>query len=241
MDGDRNAEGGPGRGSGRSIKATRATNLAETLRSAILSGELRPGAKINLDQLRAAHRVSLSPLREAVARLLPTGLVEFEDQKGYRIAAVSRANLAEVTRLRADLETLALRYAIETAGLDWESGVLAQLHRLSRTPRDAEDPTSLGRWESAHAAFHLALIEGCGMSMLLDTCRTLHNLNDRYRRLFLARHVEDRDVGAEHAAIARAAVERAKPEAIRLLRAHIERTGANLALRIATGLPEEAP
>lgn len=215
------------RARGGSGKATRATDLAEALRRAILSGELRPGAKVNLDQLRAAHGVSLSPLREAVARLLPAGLVEFEDQKGYRITPVSRANLAEVTRLRADLEALALGYAIERAGLDWESGVLAQLHRLSRT---LHDPVAR---EPAHAAFHRALVEGCEMPLLLDACRTLYDLVDRYRRLFPTNGLEDRDPDAEHAAIARAAVERNAPEATRLLRAHIERTGASLAERLA--------
>jgi GntR family carbon starvation induced transcriptional regulator len=213
------ARGGPG-------KATRATDLAETLRRAILSGELRPGAKVNLDQLRAAHGVSLSPLREAVARLLPTGLVEFEDQKGYRVTSVSRANLAEVTRLRADLETLALGHAIERAGLDWESGVLAQLHRLSRAARD---PVAR---EAAHAAFHRALVEGCEMPLLLDACRTLFDLVDRYRRLFPPSEPEERDPDAEHTTIARAAVERNASEATRLLRAHVERTGASLAERV---------
>lgn len=239
MDRARNQDGSPGR-RGRSTKATRATGLAATLQGAILRGELRPGAKINLDQLRSAYGVSLSPLREAVARLLPTGLVEFEDQKGYRIAPVSRANLGEVTRLRADLETLALGYAIGQAGLDWESAVLAQLHRLSRASRDPGDPASLEAWEEVHAAFHLALVEGCGMPMLLDACRTLHNLNHRYLRLYPAPWPGDRDIGAEHRAIARAAVERDGPEATRLLRAHVERTGAELDQRLAAELRSRA-
>jgi DNA-binding GntR family transcriptional regulator len=225
-------------GRARPGKATRASRVAERLRAAILAGELRPGAKVNLDQMREALGVSLSPLREAIARLVPTGLVEFEDQRGYRIAPLSRENLAEVTRLRADLESLALGYACARAGLDWEGEVLGALHRLGRTERDPARPETLEAWEAAHSEFHMALIGGCGMPMLIEFCRTLHNLNDRYRRLLLAQHPGDRDFAAEHAAIAEAAVARDGPKAAALLRAHIERTGTRLAERIGAALPE---
>jgi len=60
--------------------------------AAILRGDLKPGAKINLDRLRQDFAVSISPLREAVSRLVPDGLVEFEDQRGYRVAPVSAAS-----------------------------------------------------------------------------------------------------------------------------------------------------
>lgn len=227
-----------GAGGKRPGKATRASRVAERLRAAILAGELRPGAKVNLDQLREAFGVSLSPLREAIARLVPSGLVEFEDQRGYRIAPLSRENLAEVTRLRADLESLALGYACARGGLDWEGAVMGALHRLNRTERDPARPETLEAWEAAHSDFHMALIGGCGMPMLIDFCRTLHNLNGRYRRLLLAHHPGDRDIAAEHGAIADAAVARDGPKAAQLLRAHIERTGTRLAGRIGAALPE---
>jgi len=225
-------------GRARPGKATRASRVTERLRAAILTGELRPGAKVNLDQMRGTFGVSLSPLREAIARLVPTGLVEFEDQRGYRIAPVSRENLAQVTRLRADLESLALGYACDRAGIDWEGAVLGTLHRLNRTERDAARPETLEAWEAAHTDFHMALIGGCGMPMLIDFCRTLHNLNNRYRRLLFAHHPGDRNVAGEHGVIAEAAVARDGPKAAALLRAHVERTGARLAELIGAALPE---
>lgn len=219
-------------------KTTRASRVAERLRAAILAGELKPGAKVNLDQLRKTLGVSLSPLREAIARLVPSGLVLFEDQRGYRIAPLSRESLTEVTRLRADLESLALTSACARAELDWEGAVMGALHRLSRTRRDPAQTETVEAWEAAHTDFHMALIGGCGMPMLIDFCRTLHDLNDRYRRILLAHHPGDRDVAAEHAAIAEAAVARDGRKAAQLLRAHIERTGARLGERIGAVLPE---
>lgn len=228
------------KGDGRALPAgaTRASRVAERLRAAILAGELKPGAKVNLDRLRRTFGVSLSPLREAIARLIPSGLVVFEEQRGYRIAPLSRENLAEVTRLRAELESLALGHACACAGLDWEGAVVRALHRLSRSGRDRDRPETRAAWEAAHTGFHMALIGGCGMPLLIGFCRTLHDLNDRYRRILLAGHPGDRAAAAEHAAIAEAAVARDGPKAAQLLRAHIERTGARLDRRIGAALAE---
>lgn len=211
-------------------KETISSRVAADLRDAILRGDPAPGSKINLDRLRAAHDASISPLREAVARLVADGLVEFEDQKGYRVAPVSLADLAEVTRLRAMLEGMALEASIAEGDLDWESDVMRALYRLNRTPRDPAEA-----WEAAHTAFHSALTGGCRMPLLLRLCTMLANMNDRYRRLFPADDPADRDVAAEHTAIAEAATRRDARSAAGALRAHILRTGAALQARMAGG------
>jgi GntR family transcriptional regulator, carbon starvation induced regulator len=57
---------------------------------------------------------------------------------------------------------------------------------------------------------------------------TLHDQSDRYRRIFLKKHAPDRNVPAEHTALAHAAIERRARDATRILREHIERTGRNI-------------
>ena len=218
-------------------KNTMASRLVDRLREAILAGELQPGAKINLDRTRARFQVSLSPLREALARLIADGLVEFEDNRGYRVAPVSLANLIEITQLRTEFECLALRNAITTGGLAWEGDVIRALHRLNRTIREAERPESFEQWEAAHSDFHLTLIAGCGMPQLLSFCRVLHNLNDRYRRIFLQTWPGDRNVGAEHSEIAQGAVARDVDFACGRLRDHIQRTGTNLRNHLSERMP----
>jgi DNA-binding GntR family transcriptional regulator len=219
-------------------KNTMASQLLARLREAILVGDLAPGTKINLERARARFDVSLSPLREALARLISDGLVEFEDNRGYRVAPVSLANLAEVTHLRSEFESLALRNAIAAGTLDWEGDVMRALHRLSRTVRDPARPESFEQWEAAHSDFHLALIAGCAMPQLLGFCRVLHNLNDRYRRIFLQTQPGDRNVGAEHREIAELALARDVETACARLRDHIQRTGSNLRRHLADRLNE---
>lgn len=206
-------------------KETISSRISAVLRDAILRGELAPGAKLNLDRLREAHDISISPLREAVARLVADGLVEFEDQRGYRVAPVSPGNLAEVTALRAELEVMALRASIARGDLEWESDVLRALYVLTRTETAAA-------WQAAHTDFHMALIRGCAMPLLITYCAALHNMTDRYRRLFPGQPPFDRDVKAEHEAIALAATAQDADRACAALKAHVLRTGEALAERM---------
>ncbi|AOO84931.1 GntR family transcriptional regulator [Bosea vaviloviae] len=215
-------------GSGENGKNTISTRLVSRMREAILQGELPPGSKINLDKARRTFDVSLSPMREALARLTSVGLVELHDNRGYSVAPVSLANLREITQLRAEFECLALDIAMQNGDLAWESGITRALHKLNRIHREASDTASLEAWEDAHRDFHLTLIQGCGMPILLNFCTTLHNLNDRYRRIFLTRTGGDADVEQEHNQIAQGAVARDRDYARDRLREHILRTGRNL-------------
>jgi DNA-binding GntR family transcriptional regulator len=209
-------------------KNTMSSQLMAQLREAIVSGALPAGSKINLDRVRGELHVSLSPLREALARLIADGLVEFEDNRGYRVAAVSVANLEEITALREEFETYALREAIRLGDIGWESDVIRALHLVNRTERDAERPETLEGWETMHRAFHLTLISACGKPLLLGFCSKMLNLNDRYRRTFLKRTSGDRNVMMEHSEIAQAAVARDVECACARLRDHLARTGTNL-------------
>jgi GntR family transcriptional regulator, carbon starvation induced regulator len=221
-------------------KETISSRISALLREAILRGDLAPGSKINLDRLREQHDISISPLREAVSRLVADGLVEFEDQRGYRVVPVSLENLAEVTALRSELEVIALRASIEHGNLDWESDVMRALYLLTRTERDNARPETVEAWELAHSDFHMALIRGCDMPLLLNFCSVLRNMNDRYRRLTAAQMPTDRDVNAEHDEIAMAATARDSHRACAALKSHILRTGEDLKRRLTGSLGVKA-
>jgi DNA-binding GntR family transcriptional regulator len=163
--------------------------------------------------------------------------VEFEDNRGYRVAPISLSNLEEITRLREEFETFALRQAMATGDLDWEGDIMRALHRLNRTERDASKPETLEQWERNHRDFHLSLISGCRMPVLLGFCRVLLNLNDRYRRTFLRASSGDRNVIMEHSEIAAATVSRDTDYACTRLRDHLHRTGANLRSHLVGKIP----
>ena len=72
----------------------------ETLRRMIVNGELRPGEKLKIEGLRRRLETGSSPIREALSLLTSDSLVERIDQRGFRTAAVSAENFAEILSLR---------------------------------------------------------------------------------------------------------------------------------------------
>jgi DNA-binding GntR family transcriptional regulator len=204
---------------------TLSSDIIDLLRTEILKGSIVPGARLRADELKAKFSVSLTPVREALMRLASEGLVIAEDQRGFHVAPISRDNLKEVSRLRTVLECLALRQAIKHGDINWETNVVATLHKLkAHGSRQKSDRTAIDDdWERCHRAFHLALIDGCGMPLLLDFCKTLHDMSDRYRRVFLqlTRRV---DRQAEHESIAAAANKRDADRAVKLMTKHIALT-----------------
>src|SRR5262245_65879526 len=106
--------------------------LAARLAEDIISGELEPGSKLKLNALSKRYGVSAIPLREALSRLASSGLVEIEDQRGYRTSSVSVEDLQDVTWVRQQVECLALKRSIEIGNIDWETRIVAAQHRLLR-------------------------------------------------------------------------------------------------------------
>ena len=204
---------------------TLGSSLATRLRTGILDGELAPGARLNLDELRTAHGVSFSPLREALSRLGAEGLVVMVDQRGYRVAPVSEANLREVTQLRAEFEPFALAHSVRNGDDAWAAALEAAAKRLDRVEAAARRGRRIAEWQEAHRDYHRALIAACDMPLLLQFCGTLHDLADRYRRLFLTRARIYPDTAVEHRAILAAALARDADRAAKLMRSHVERIG----------------
>lgn len=207
---------------------TLASAICDRVRADIRSGRLEPGAKLRLEDLRSEFGVSWSPVREALSRLVAEGLIGTEGSRGYRVAPVSKAGLAEVIRLRSLLEALALRESIERGDDAWEAELLAAHHRLSKLEDNRWDPANKEEWELWHRKFHDALISACNSPILLQFCAQLHDIHDRYRRIFLSTHKLDRDVAGEHRTLMKATLARDTQSACDILQGHIERTGTNL-------------
>jgi DNA-binding GntR family transcriptional regulator len=206
--------------------ATRATSLYDQLRADLLGGEMEPGSKLAIEALSEHYETSATPLREALNRLVSDGLVERREQRGFVVAAISAADLAEITHTRCRLEELALRESIGAHTTEWEEALVLAHHRLARTPRSLSDSRFEDNpdWEPLHRAFHRALIGGCGSRWLLSFCEQLADQHHRYRRLAAPRAFAKRAVKTEHQQLMQAAIEGRADEAVALLRAHFERT-----------------
>src|SRR5450432_2950146 len=92
---------------------TLAEKAFETLHIAIVTGRLRPGARLPIEELAGVLEMSPMPIREAVRRLDADGLVENIPHRGARVTELSVTDLEEVYEARLALESLAIRRAAE--------------------------------------------------------------------------------------------------------------------------------
>ena len=193
------------------------------LRAAILSGRLPPGAPLRFQEMQEICGMSVSPVREALARLVAAGLVDGEHNRGYRVAHLRLADLDDLVRMRVKLECWALERAIALGDEHWEARVMGALHVLERRPRK-EPPQHDAEWEVRHAEFHGSLISACDSPILQQFCRDLFDRADRYRSLSQTRETGSRDVAGQHRAIMDASIARDATRATALLAAHYEET-----------------
>lgn len=197
------------------------------LRSEIMSGELAPGMKLKIEQLRQRYDVGTSPIREALSLLTSDHFVERIDQRGFRVANISDQQFGEVLKTRCWMEERAIRESIAHGDNSWEEAVVLAAYRLSRVPRsEAEDHFKANiEWERRHKHFHMTLISACGSGFLMKFCDQLYDQNVRYRHLSGTKAYPERDINAEHGAICDAALARDADLAASLLISHYDKTG----------------
>lgn len=209
---------------------TLADKAYRKLRAEILDGQLGAGQKLKLEVLAKECEVGMSPLREALARLMGDLLVVSEGQRGFWVAPLPMDEIEDVSRVRAMLETEALSASIAKGGAAWERRVQETFQRLSEfeetLPAAGEErPVGLlDAWEVRNHAFHAALVSGSGSPSLTRLCAQLYQQSERYRRVSRMVSRGRRDVHEEHVAIFRAAMDRQTLRACRLVEEHILRT-----------------
>lgn len=221
---------------------TMASVLADTILRDIVSGALAPGSKLKIRELADRYQAGVIPLREAVSRLAMSGFVEAEDQRGFRVTPVSRADLEDITSVRQCIESEALRDAIESGNLEWEASVLAAFHLVNSLPTVVDEPPRMNPdWERAHDHFHATLLAGCRSKWLKHFAATLRAQTTRYRHQSLrSQHADERDVGREHEEIVKAVLARDADRACELLRRHFAVT-AQLVLEDTTPADSTPP
>ena len=198
----------------------------DRLRNAIITARFRPGEKLRIDALREELDASLGAVREALARLTSEGLVTAEPQRGFTVSLISRKDLIDLTEARVEIELICLQSSITHGDLAWEGRVLSVAHQLSRVGEAIRDPArqNADNWHRHHQQFHDAITAACTNSWWLKLRRQLFIQSERYRRLSGPFAEYDRDVDAEHRAIADAVLARDTEQAKSLLAEHLRAT-----------------
>ncbi|MCY3778715.1 MAG: GntR family transcriptional regulator [Chloroflexi bacterium] len=134
----------------------------DTLREAILSGELKPGQALTETDLARQLGVSRAPIREALRILNSEGLAETIPYHGTTVRRLTKTDIEEIYSMRILLETYAMEQVIQKRG----SAELQRLRDIVDHMVSAGDSGDLIAVNALDRDFHDALIEMSGDSLL---------------------------------------------------------------------------
>lgn len=148
-----------------------------SIKDAIQTMALPPGAALVESRLAAQYNVSKTPIREALGRLAQEGLTEAAAFRGYRVTTFTAHDVRSIMELRAVLEGLAARRACEAMPED-------AVEELARTTRLAEDECARENWSAVSTLVHQvhgAIHEHCGDPRLTTMIGVLSGQFERAR------------------------------------------------------------
>ncbi len=199
------------------------TSIYQRIRRDIIFGNLTPGSKLKLNELRKLYSASASTLRETLSRLASEGFVDALDQRGFFVTAVSNKDMIEIANLRILLECHALRLSMQSGDADWEGDVVSAHHKLHLMEQKmlSGDESEVERWKKYDWEFHKALIQACGSDNLLSLHSGLFDKYLRYQMLVMT--YRGQEAVEEHQHLFEAALDRDLDRAEELLKTHIEK------------------
>ncbi|MCQ4083119.1 GntR family transcriptional regulator [Streptomyces sp. RB6PN25] len=140
------------------------------LRSALVTGDLRPGAVYSAPALAERFGVSATPVREAMHQLVREGSVEVVHNRGFRVTERTARDLAELAEVRALVELPVLQRLAHTVPAEqWE-----ELRPLAAATVDAAAEGDRAAYAEADRAFHGALLALSGNAQLVVVAEELH-------------------------------------------------------------------
>ena len=188
-----------------------------TLRQAILRGELKPGERLMEIQLANKLGVSRTPIREAIRKLELEGLVLMIPRKGAEVAEITEKNMLDVLEVRRALEELAVKLACERI-TEEEIQELKDAADAFQKILSAKDITKIAE---ADEAFHDVIFKSTGNDRLIQLLNSLREQMYRSRLEYLKREEYHPQLLEEHQQIIDRITRKDQSEAAELIDRHI--------------------
>lgn len=223
--------------SGEASSAPQTVRAQLALRELILSGELKPGARIAELWLVERLGVSRTPVRHALVRLAEEGLLDALPNGGYAVKDFSESDIADAIELRGTLEGLAARFAAERGaapGLVTEAREC--LDRIDAAlAQPALDDEAFALYVQQNARFHDLLAAMAGSALVarqLEKAKALPFASPNGFVMAQSVGPDARDVlvvaQAQHRTVIEAIVQREGARAEALMREHARIARRNL-------------
>lgn len=188
-----------------------------TLREAILKGDIAPGERLMELDLASKLGVSRTPIREAIRKLELEGLVKMAPRKGAEVAEITFEDLRDVLEVRKNLEELAVDLACKRATQE-DVKHLYELHEEFKESLKTGDLTVMAE---ADEAFHDGIYESTKNKRLIQIINNLREQMYRYR-LECIKDVELRNtLVSEHQELVETIESRRTESAKKVVQTHI--------------------
>lgn len=210
-----------------------ALQVERDLREAIISLQLKPGARLSEQEIADQLRVSRQPVREALIALSRANLVEAKPKRGTIVVKISARKMMEARFVREAIETAVVRRACETFDPWARTTIDGNLSR-QRAACASGDYTA---FRKADEQFHIAIANGAGCGLAWTVIADIKAHVDRVCNLQLRKAESMPGLIAQHEKIVEAIDQRNADSAVAAMSAHLNSILVDLP-EIAAGHPD---
>jgi len=189
-----------------------------TLRRAILLGELKPGERLMEIHLADRLGVSRTPIREAIHKLEQEGLVTTVPRRGAEVAQITEKSMNDVLEVRRALDALCAELACDRITEE----ELASLQLACETFGDAVRTGDIKNIAQADVALHDIIVKATGNQRLIQLVNNLSEQMYRYRFEYIKDTSQHETLVEEHTIIYQSILNRDKRTAAEAARTHID-------------------
>lgn len=202
-----------------------------TLREAILKGDLKPGERLMELQLASKLGVSRTPIREAIRMLEQEGLAVTTPRKGAEVAKMTLKDMEDVLEIRDALDELAVRIACQKISDEQ----LKQLEDMKELFEKSAQTGNVKKIAEADVTFHDVIYEATGNPKIVTLLNNLREQVYRYRVEYIKDPKNYPTLIAEHEAILESLKNRDVKNAVEAMHVHV----ANQAEAVKTVIQEQ--
>lgn len=206
--------------------STIAAKIQSLISEQIISGQFKPGTRLDERVLAERFNVSRTPVREALRQLAARGLTQILPMRGVVVMEISLKELTEILHADCELEAMCARLAAESM-TTMEKNELQYIHERSNEHVAQGD---LDKYLDANRELHRLILDGAHNAVISKMVGEIRDRLSPYRQYHPAetdRLVTSHDA---HKEIVEAIVEGDGEKAYLAMRAHNAHLG-NAALR----------
>lgn len=189
-----------------------------TLRQAILTGEMKPGERLMEIHLANKLGVSRTPIREAIRKLELEGLVIMIPRRGAEVAQITWKSLKDVLEVRRALDVLAIELACERM----EREQLDSLYQACDDFKKATESEDIRKIAEADVVLHDIIVKATGNNRLIQLVNNLSEQMYRYRFEYIKDKSQHERLVEEHYEMHAAIKAKDKEKAAIVVRKHID-------------------